>query len=394
MASSFISLVQRVYRISHPPDTPPKNDAIRFGVLGAAAIAPDALITPARSHSEAVVYAVAARSLEKAQKFARKHGVEKAYGGPQAYQELLDDPNVDAVYNPLPNGLHYEWTMKALQAGKHVLLEKPSGNNVEETREMFELAGAKGLVLLEAFHYRFHPAIHSVQAILKSGEIGAIKHVEVSLRLPKGWFPENDIRFDFALGGGAMMDMGCYLINCARTLIGAEPLSVLSATLLNLIPTTDGSAPTVDGGLSATLSFPGDVTATVTANHREPPVLGIIPRMPTVLLVVECEGGELRMMNFVAPTLYHYIDVKKKGKSGKTRTEKVYKPAEAGVKGEEWWTTYRYQLEAFVDKLKGRTPATWISAEDSIANMTWIDNVYQAAGLPVRPRSTFELSRP
>lgn len=210
-----------------PADAPPP---LKFGILGAAKIAPSALITPAKSHPEVVIYAVAARDLGKAQKFAKDHGIEKVYGGSGAYQgaypsstgllrfscsviclvqltggrwlqrlmltttELLNDPEIDAIYNPvrlrpslshlsctecqyivtldstskstllrplytplisqLPNGLHFEWTMKALQAGKHVLLEKPSADTAEETRQMFEFAEKKGLVLLEAFHNR------------------------------------------------------------------------------------------------------------------------------------------------------------------------------------------------------------------------------------------------
>jgi predicted dehydrogenase len=124
---------------------------LRFGILGAANIAPPALINPAISHPEAEVYAVAARDPQRAQAYARKHGIPKVH---TSYDALIHDPEIDAVYNPLPNGLHYEWTMKALEAGKHVLLEKPAANTAEETKQMFELAERKGLVLLEAFHYR------------------------------------------------------------------------------------------------------------------------------------------------------------------------------------------------------------------------------------------------
>ncbi|EKM54182.1 uncharacterized protein PHACADRAFT_210000 [Phanerochaete carnosa HHB-10118-sp] len=397
--ASIYGFVQRLYKASVPPRCAKSTDSpmIRFGILGAANIAPAALLKPVLSHPEAVVYAVAARSLEKAQAFARKHSIEKAYGGPTAYQELLDDPNVDAIYNPLPNGLHYEWTMKALHAGKHVLLEKPSSDTADETREMFEYAKSKGLVLLEAFHYRFHPAIHRVKAILDNGELGAIKHVEVTMKLPKGFAADDDIRFNYELGGGIMMDMGCYTVNCLRYILGTDPLEVLSS-ISDLMPTNDGSPSKVDTGTTATFAFPGDATGTVTCHMRVPYMLGFIPHFPTILLTVHCENGELKMFNFVMPSMYHTIEVSagdwKGNKSMKKRIEKVYKPTEPGAKGEEWWTTYRYQLEAFVDKVKGLTPEYWLPAEDAISNMTWVEKVYEKTGLGSRPQSNFKLPIP
>lgn len=142
--------------MSHPPAAAKAEGAdnrpLRFGILGAAKIAPAALIRPAVSHPDVEVYAIAARDLQRAQEYARKHGIPKVH---TTYDALIHDPDVDVVYNPLPNGLHYEWTMKSLEAGKHVLLEKPAANTAEETKEMFDLAEKKGLVLLEAFHYRY-----------------------------------------------------------------------------------------------------------------------------------------------------------------------------------------------------------------------------------------------
>ncbi|KAG0694446.1 hypothetical protein DFH29DRAFT_815365, partial [Suillus ampliporus] len=127
---------------------------LKFGVLGAAAIAHFALVLPAKSHPEVELYAVAVRDIS-AESFAKKHGFKKWYGGKDGYQGKLnnDSGDIHVIYHSLPNGLHYEWTMKALAAGKHVLLEKSSRNTAEETRRMFSLADQKGLVLLEAFHY-------------------------------------------------------------------------------------------------------------------------------------------------------------------------------------------------------------------------------------------------
>ncbi|KAF5383625.1 hypothetical protein D9615_003556 [Tricholomella constricta] len=394
--STVIGFVKRVFTALSPPASQPSPDSkpLKFGILGAAAIAPIALISPAKNHPETVVYAVAARDKARAAAFAKKYGIEKVYGGPTGYQELLDDPEIDAIYNPLPNGLHYEWTMKALAAGKHVLLEKPPADTAEETRQMFELAEKKGLVLLEAFHYRFHPAIQRVKAIIDSGDLGAIKHISATLALPKGIMKSNDIRYNYALGGGALMDMGCYTLDCIRYLSSSNPTSVLSANHDLHTPASAASSfkPDVDRSTTATLALPNDATASLKCDLGIPFSYGIVPSVPQVRAIVTCEGGEIDMFNFVAPTLYHSIKVTTKGANGgKTRVEKVYTFAEGKMegKGEAWWMTYRFQLEAFVDRVKGRTPQTWVEKEDSIANMHWIEQIYAKTGLGSRPKSEF-----
>lgn len=382
--AAFIS-PPRLHNVEDNDTLPP----LKIGILGAAAIAPSALVLPAKSHPEVELYAVAARDISRAEKFAKKHGFKKWYGGTDGYQELLDDHEIDIVYNPLPNGLHYEWTMKALAAGKHVLLEKPSGNTAEETRRMYSLADQKGLVLLEAFHYKFHPAIQRVRAIIDSGELGAIKEVNATLALPKGILGnDNDIRMNYDLGGGAMMDCGCYPLSCVRYLTSNNPSAVISATAIRY-----SKDPRIDTGTTANLTFaslkPGEepVRSIIKCDFAIPPRWGLIPRWPDISVRAVCERGSIEIFNYVMPVIYHSITVRPDGKV--PRTEKAY--TFEGGKGEEWWTTYRYQLEAFVDKVKGRTPQTWMSPEDSIANMEWIEKIYEESGLESRPQSTFVL---
>lgn len=393
-----VSTVARIYKALNPPNVDPSPDSppIKFGILGAAKIAPIALVDPAKCHPEAVVLAVAARDKTRAEAFAKKHGIPKVYGGSNGYQELIDDPELDAIYNPLPNGLHYEWTMKALAAGKHVLLEKPSADTAEETRKMFELAEKKNLVLLEAFHYRFHPATQRVKEIIDSGELGSVTSLSATLAVPRGFVKEGDIRFDYSLGGGALMDMGCYTLNCIRFLSGVDPTDVQDATALAHVfktPPSSSEASLVDDTTTAHLAFPNSMSGAIMCS------LGltgwgpfsILPLWPEVAAHVQCEGGEIKLFNYPGSWAYHYITVSKRKGSGRiTRTEKAYKPKNG--KGEDWWTTYRYQLEAFIDKLKGRTPQHWISAEDSIANMEWIEKIYSKTGLGPRPVSSFVLS--
>ncbi|KAI0316017.1 NAD-P-binding protein [Amylostereum chailletii] len=377
----MLSFLKRLYLVFNPEEQLNSQSApLNFAILGAANIAPIALILPVKNHPDAVVYAVAARDHSRADAFAKKWNIAKAYGGPGAYQALLDDPEVDVVYNPLPNGLHYEWTMKALAAGKHVLLEKPSADSAEESRNMFLLAEKKGLVLMEAFHYRFHPAMRRAKEIVDSGELGTLTQIDTSLAIPQGFIKDDDIRLSYDLGGGSMMDMGCYTLSVSRYLAGADPERVLSATA-----DTSSAFPKIDLGATAALAFPNDLTVHLKSHFRLPPRFGFIPQFPQVYAHVVGTKGEMTMFNHAGAWAYHYISVDAKDESGKVnkRTEKRY--------GNEGWTTYRYQLEAFVDKLRGRTPEHWFDAEDSITNMYWLERIYEALDLGVRPTSTAEI---
>ncbi|KAJ7825727.1 NAD(P)-binding protein [Mycena olivaceomarginata] len=373
--SSMFGLISRV------------RTPLKFGVLGAAAIASIAFIAPVKSHPEAVVYAVAARSKERAAAFAKTHGIEKlsrcvlrslGLFTLLTWTELLDDPEIDAIYNLLPNGLHFEWTMKALAAGKHVLLEKPAANTVEETRKMFELAETKGLVLLEAFHYRFHPLAHRVKAIVESGELGAVKSTSASLSVPRGIMKADDIRFNYSLGGRALMDTGCYTINAMRYFAGADPTAVLSCgAQARIAPNRPQDR--------CNLLAPGINHLHHPLRPLRAPKLKLIPTLPIMNAVIQCEKGEIKVMNYSTPTLYHSITVTTTANK-KSRVEKAYTFLDLG---EPWWTTYRYQLEVFVNKVKGRTPHAWVTNEDSIKNMEAIESVYAKSGLGSHPKSEY-----
>src|SRR5512134_1625297 len=224
------------------------SSPIRMGVLGAAAIVPLALIGPAKAVPEAQIAAIAARDPQRAQAFARRHHIPRVH---QTYSDLLADPEIDAIYNPLPNGLHAEWTIRALQAGKHVLCEKPFASNAQEAESMARVARETGLVLSEAFAYRYHPLTKRVKEILASGELGKVQHIEAHFcfLLPS---PKN-IRFNYQLAGGALMDSGCYPVSLIRFLAEAEPkVEKARARLLS---------PQVDHKMSADLSFEDGRTA-------------------------------------------------------------------------------------------------------------------------------------
>jgi predicted dehydrogenase len=164
-----------------------------------------------------------------------------------------------------------------------------------------------------------------------------------------------------------------------RYLAGANPTSVISSETISPLPETSFNSK-VDRAVTATLAFPNDIIGTMHGDLMLPPRFGFIPYIPKFNAQVECEGGSVDVFNYLMPTLYHSITVTQKSTKGtETRTEKVYTWADAKLegKGEDWWTTYRHQLEGFVDKLKGRTPKAWIAAEDSIANMEWIEKIYE-----------------
>ncbi|KAJ7621509.1 NAD(P)-binding protein [Mycena polygramma] len=385
----MFAMLSRIYHISSPPKG--ENDhldqtlkPLNFGCLGAAKIGPAALIKPSQSHPEVILYAVAARDAKRAEAYAKEHGFRKSYGGKTAYQDLIDDPTVDVVYNPLPNGLHYEWTMKALEGGKHVLLEKPATNIASEAAQIYALAGRKNLVVLEAFHYRFHPAIQHVKRILDSKELGAIKKIAVSLTAPAGTAPDGDIRWNYDLGGGSTMDPGCYTVNALRYLASSNPTAVLTAKAVPYSSRPEHKQ--IDKMFWATLALEQDIIGDLHSNLDEAKLFGIIPRIPKLSATVQCEGGTLEIFNFLVPHYYHSITVSPSGKP--RRVEKAYS-FKGAAKGEDWWTTYRYQLEAFVDKIQGRAPQTWVEPNDTIDNMKWVEAIYAKDGFGSRPASKY-----
>ncbi|KIM21612.1 hypothetical protein M408DRAFT_333358 [Serendipita vermifera MAFF 305830] len=386
-----MSIFSRLVSIFNPRlgtflDPPKKSSTdpspLRIGILGAANIAPQAVIGPASYHSGVVVQAVAARDENRAREYARQHGIPTVF---KSYQELLDSPDIDAVYNPLPNYHHFEWTMKALKAGKHVLLEKPSSNNSEEMRQMVELAKEKNLVLLEAFHYRFHPANQRFREIVTGGSLGKLKKIEIQFTLPYRMFPKNDIRFNYDLGGGATTDLGCYAVSYCRWLNESEPTVAFAKA-----ETLPGN-PKVDRAMKVNLIFdsPGQpqVLAEINYDLARPWRFGLIPYIPQTGIKAICENGVAIIDNFPGPHLFHTITIAENGKP--KATEKCYKFTEPNAVGEEWWPTYRYQLEAFVNQVRGRTPQLWITGEDSVAQMKVLEAIYEKSGLEPRPTSAY-----
>ena len=322
---------------------------MRIGILGAARIAPLALINPARDNDEVVVAAVAARDVSRGQAFAAKHGIARVH---DSYEALIADPDLDAVYNPLPNGLHGRWTRAALSAGKHVLCEKPFTANAAEAREIAELAAKSDRVVMEAFHYRYHPLTLRVEQIIASGELGKLQRVEAALCFPLPKF--SDIRYNYSLAGGATMDAGCYAVHMVRTFGGSTPEVVSAQAKLR--------DPRVDRAMTAELRFAGGHTGRVRCSMWSSNLLRLSAK-------VVGDRGELRVLNPVPPQFFHRLSVR--SADGK-RVERFPRRA-----------SYAYQLDAFAAAvLRGEPVKT--TPEDAIENMTVIDAIYRAAGLPLR----------
>ena len=185
--------------------------------------------------------AVAARDPARAEKFARKHKIPKVHA---TYDDVIADPDVEAIYNPLPNALHAEWTLKAIEAGKHVLCEKPFTSNAAEAEEVAAADGS-GLVVMEAFHYRYHPLAQRMHDVVAGGELGTLERVETTMCIPLPMF--KDIRYRYDLAGGATMDVGSYTVHQLRLLGGGALRSSVRMLVSGHRRSIAGCKPTCGG---------------------------------------------------------------------------------------------------------------------------------------------------
>jgi len=334
----------------------PGAEPLRVGILGAARIAELAIVKPAHATGTRLV-TVAARERQRGQAFAAAHGVERVAG---SYAEVLSDPEVEVVYNPLPNALHGPWNLAAVEAGKHVLSEKPFASTAEEAAEVRAAAAVAGVTVVEGFHYLFHPVMQRLFALLDRGELGELQRVDALVAMPEP--DEGDPRWSFDLAGGALMDLGCYGLHAHRALgrwAGGEP------ELVDARAKERAGAPGVDEWLEADLRFPSGATGAVRCSMAHP--------WFEMTLRVQGSRGEATVMDFVQP---HKDDRVLVRTEGDTRTEQL------GTR-----SSYIYQLEAFIRALRGGTPMP-TGPDDAVATAHLIDQCYRAAGLPLRHRQT------
>ena len=312
---------------------------IRIGILGAAKIAPPALIDPARLRDDCEVVAVAARDTARAREYAAEHTIPDIA---DSYEALVAREDIDLIYNALPPHRHADLTIAALEAGKAVLCEKPFAMNAAEAAGMADAAQRTGRVLIEAFHYRFHPAFQRVFDIVRSGRLGTIRRVDAAFDVTIPYRP------------GALMDLGCYPFHWVRTLVGSEP-KIVSAT-------AHCDRPGVDTSMAAELSFPGGETGSIHTTMAPDTKFDAWIR-------VEGSLGQLEIKNPIHPHRGHSIKI---AINGTPRT--LTAPGQ---------TTYDHQLAHVLDVLAGRTHAL-TGGRDAVGNMAAIDAIYRAAGLSPR----------
>lgn len=229
---------------------------LRWGLISTAWIN-HAVLAPLHNSPRNELTAVASRDLKRAQAYAQQHDIPRCFG---SYEEMLADPEIDVVYNPLPNSMHAEWTIKAAEAGKHILCEKPLANTVEEVDAMVAAAQKAGVVLMEAFMYRHHPQTLKVQELVDQGAIGKLQGIRGSFTFDID--NEDNVRLNASLGGGSIWDVGCYPISYARLMAGTEPVEVFGWQIVR-----DHA---VDETFVGQMIFPGDVFAQFDSGFRTP----------------------------------------------------------------------------------------------------------------------------
>jgi D-xylose 1-dehydrogenase (NADP+, D-xylono-1,5-lactone-forming) len=319
--------------------------SIRVGILSTARI--NRLVLPGARESDRVdVTAVASRELAVAAAYAREHGIERAYS---SYEDLLADPDLDAVYIPLPNSLHVEWSIRALEAGKHVLCEKPLSRRPGDVERAFDAADRAGLKLMEAFMYRHNPQTARLTALVDAGAIGRLRLIRAAFSFPLA--DAADVRLDPSLDGGALMDVGCYCVSGARLLAG-EPEEVYGEQVLG------GSG--VDDLFTGTMRFPGDVLAQFDSGF----VLQVRDELEAI-----GEDGSL----FLDDPWHSRTPVLEL--RGKTGVEEIVVDVA---------DSYRLQLENMAAAIRGEA-APLLGREDALGQARAIEALYRSAadGIPV-----------
>jgi D-xylose 1-dehydrogenase (NADP+, D-xylono-1,5-lactone-forming) len=329
----------------------PMPSKLRWGILSTAKIGIRQVIPAVQQSSNGVVAAIASRDARTAQEVAKSLNIPRALG---SYDALLDDPEIDAIYIPLPNHLHQEWSIRALQRGKHVLCEKPFALNAAQVDEMIAAAWQSRRVLMEAFMYRFHPQFALAQKLIAEGKIGEIKTIRVAFGFNIRGRP-NDIRLKKEMGGGGLMDVGSYCVNMARLIAGAEPFAVQANAVF-------GVQSQVDETLAAILRFPNDVIALfdcgLRGDYRE-------------WLQVQGTDGRLEVVRPVKPCTSPAEIVVSTGETGEVFATPTKFTAPAA-------NHYQLMVEHFAGCVQNSKPLQF-PPEDGRANMRVIDALYESA---------------
>jgi predicted dehydrogenase len=324
-----------------------KKDRVRWGVISTANIGLEKVLPGMMNSKEIEIRAIASRSLKSAKKAAKKLGIPVAYG---SYEELLDDPEIEAIYNPLPNHLHVPLTLAAAKKGKHVLCEKPIAITAAEAATL--RTAPKGIIIAEAFMVRHHPQWQMARELARKGKLGTVRAVQAMFTYHN--VDPNNVRNMADIGGGALYDIGCYPIVIARYIFGAEPVRVVS--LIDRDPTfrTDRtSSALIDFGEGRHLTF---TTSTQTANYQRVQIMGSKARLEVHIPFNAPQGGAMSL----------YIDDGRKLGDASAKRTKLPKADQ-----------YQLQGEAFSRAVRG-TEKPEFGLEDALLQMRVIDALFRS----------------
>jgi len=235
------------------------QDVVRYGLLSTAQIGLNAHLPASYDSKNSEIVSVSSRTAAKAEAAAKKHNIDRWYG---SYEEQLADPDMDAVVNSLPNGMHAEWTIKAAEAGKHILCEKPLAVSAEECHRMIDAANANNVVLVEAFTHRWNPHMRMARKLVAEGAIGEIQTIDSALCFNIAE-PDGNVRFSQELAGGALWDAGCYAVYATRFVMSAEPVQVRGMS-------HDSGDWGIDTTFSGSMKFANGAIGNITTNMEQP----------------------------------------------------------------------------------------------------------------------------
>jgi predicted dehydrogenase len=325
---------------------------LRIGILGSGKIAERALLVPAKEVPEVRIEAVGSRTADRARAYATQHGIATG----QSYEELLANPAIDIVYITLPPSLHAMWSIRALEAGKHVLCEKPMTANEAEARQVAQAVHRSDRVYMEAFHFPYHPFARRVRDLLDTGALGDIREAEATFQIPGQFITPGNIRLDYRLGGGALMDAGCYPLRALRGFLG-EVVEVREAQA-----ETSPADRQVDMAMRATLGFANGQVGRLHASF-------LAKDKPDVRVSIRGARGALDITSLYVPQW-----------GGALRLEwgkRVY------TEQADPTPSYFFQLKELVRCIRDGAPVL-TSVDDGVRNMAAIDAIYRKAGLPPR----------
>lgn len=323
------------------------QDVVRYGLLSTAQIGLNAHLPASYESENSEIVSISSRNPDRAKAAAEKHGIERWYG---TYEEQLADPDVDAIVNSLPNGMHCEWTIKAAEAGKHILCEKPLAVSVEECQRMIDAANANNVVLVEAFTHRWNPHLRRARQMIADGEIGNVQTIDAALCFNIAE-PEGNVRFSEELAGGALWDAGCYAVYATRFVMSAEPVKVTGVS-------HDAGNWGIDTAFKGIMEFDNGALGSISTNMHQPFKCDIQISGDKGRLVIP------GMFEDSGPIIIHRGD----GRNGRDE-QVIAEPA-----------PYRFvaQFDEFSEcVLTGKAPA--FPAEDGLRNVAVLEGLYASA---------------